>query len=305
MAESLIAPLPGYDGPPVDVLRLDRCNALAPGNKWFKLAFNIARAKACGAEQLVSFGGAYSNHLHALAAWGYHHKWPTAAFIRADIAQQTPCIADIERWGMRLFRLSRSDYRRRHDPDFVAECLAALHRPYLIPEGGANKEGARGCRGIVDLIPNRARAYSLIMLACGTGTTLAGLAAAVTETTRVLGVPVLKAEAYMERDISRRIAELGVERGNWALDHRFGGRGFGRLDSELIAFIQDFERRTALPLDPVYTAKLCQAFDTLYRRGELSGESRILLLHSGGLQGRRGYPEVFTDSVFQANSVEQ
>ncbi len=289
MAEPLVQPL----SKGVDVLRLDRCHGLAPGNKWFKLRRNIATATAQGASQLLSFGGAHSNHLHALAALGLELGWPTAAFIRADAAQSTPCMDDLQRWGMQLHRLSRSEYRRRHDPVFVESLLQDFENPYLIPEGGGNLDGAQGCAEIAELLPRRGADYALIMIACGTGTTLAGLAAGVADGVQLLGVPVLKAEAFMAGDIRRLILQLGADRGNWRLDHRFVDRGFGRLSEGLVDFIRGFESRHGLPLDPVYTAKLFYAVETMAAAGELADYSRILVVHSGGLQGRRGYPELF------------
>ncbi|MBM7424457.1 pyridoxal-phosphate dependent enzyme [Spongiibacter marinus] len=297
MAEPLIQPLDAYHSPKVDMLRLDRFDALAPGNKWFKLRENIAVARKQGARCLVSLGGAYSNHLHALAAWGHHNRWPTAAFIRADEAQVTPCMADLRRWGMRLVHLSRSDYRRRHDPEYIASLLRGFDRPYFIPEGGANALGASGCADIAALLPDCGADYSLIVTACGTGATLAGLASAVAGSTRILGIPVLKAEAFMARDIAQILDDLGSPRKNWHLDHRFAGKGFGRVSDELSEFILRFEAQQRVPLDPVYTAKLCFAVDAMHKRGELAGESRVLVIHSGGLQGRSGHPALFNQSV--------
>ncbi len=295
MLDDLIEAAP-FSGPPaIDVLRLDCYHSLAPGNKWFKLRRNFDRAAELGASQLMSFGGAHSNHLHAMAALGRELGWPTAAFIRADADQYTPCMKDLQRWGMELRRLSRGDYRRRHDPRFVDALLADFDRPYVIPEGGANVDGAAGCSDIVDLLPRRGADYSLILLACGTGTTLAGLASAVAEGVQLVGIPVLKAKSFMAEDIRRLITQLGEDRGNWRLDHRFVGRGFAQLTDALVGFIGDFERRHGLPLDPVYTAKLFFAVQQMLAAGELAGQRRILLVHSGGLQGRRGYPALFND----------
>lgn len=282
------------DTPCVDVLRLDRQHALAPGNKWFKLKTNLSEARRLDAHCLVSFGGAHSNHLHALAAVAREAAFPCYLFVRADAGQQTPCLLDAARWGATIIPLSRSDYRRRHDPEFVASLVHELPKPYVIPEGAANALGVQGCADIAELLPDRAAAYDLVMLACGTGSTLAGLACAVADGVAVRGVPVVKkAEQFMPTDIQRLLTKIGHFRNNWSLDYRFIGKGFGQLTPGLIEFIKTFEQRSGIPLDPVYTAKLFYAVETLTLSGELNAYSRILAVHTGGLQGRRGYPEVF------------
>lgn len=282
-------------GVEVDVLRLDKCSDLASGNKWFKLRCNIDAAEAAGAKTLVSFGGAYSNHIHALAAAAKYLGWAVEVFLRFDAdAAWTPTMQDAAQWGMRFHYLSRSDYRRRHDAEYVAELLGAIDRPYLIPEGGANDLGARGAAGIVDYIPQRGADYQAVLVACGTGCTLAGISSAVADGVAVIGVPVLKAEKFMAADISLLLAKLGGDRGNWYLDHRFHGGGYARLSTELELFIRNFEAENTLLLDPVYTAKLFYATQEMVASGDISAGSRILLVHSGGLQGRRGFPQLYS-----------
>ncbi len=293
--EGLIQALSMPKGPQLDLLRLDRLHALAPGNKWFKLQPNLAKARQMNAGVLVSFGGAFSNHLHALAALGHSEGFKTAAWLRAtEGTADTPTMRDLRDWGMTLRFLSRGDYRRRRDPAFVKSLLEGLDRPYLIPEGGANVSGARGCAGIVEHIPDRGADYDLIMLACGTGSTLAGVASAVADGVKVLGVPALKAEHFLEKDIAAMLAKLGGDRGNWSLDHRYYGKGFGQMSSALAFFMRSFEAEHGVELDPVYTGKLFQAAADMHQRGELDDYERVLVVHSGGLQGRRGYPELFS-----------
>ena len=280
-------------GVSVDILRLDKVNALAPGNKWFKLALNLAAAKAASAQTVLSFGGAFSNHLHALAAIAHDQGLAAVACVRADPEQGlTPTLHDAVAWGMRLHYLSRSDYRRRHDSSFINEILAQYSRPYLIPEGGANVLGAQGCRAIVELIPENGRDYSAVVMACGTGTTLAGVSAQVANGVKVMGIPVLKAEAYMAADIHGLQLALDHHRGNWALDHRFHGGAYARLSPQLCEFILRFEATHGVTLDPVYTAKMMYAVETMVNNGEFAAGSRILAIHSGGLQGRRGFAEL-------------
>ncbi len=283
------------EGVTLDVLRLDKLNALAPGNKWFKLVLNLAAARAAGAQTILSFGGAFSNHLHAMAAIAHSQGLAAVACVRADAEQAlTPTLQDVVAWGVDLHFLSRSEYRRRHDPSFVAEILSQYKQPYLIPEGGANVLGAQGCGEVAALIPEGGREYDVVALACGTGTTLAGLSARLADGVKLLGIPVLKAEAYMAADIQRMQLALGHHRRNWTLDHRFHGGGYARLSADLRDFILAFEARRGIPLDPVYTAKMMYAVTSMIDKCEFPAGFRVLAIHTGGLQGRRGYPELIT-----------
>ena len=281
------------NGVSVDILRLDTLNTLAPGNKWFKLHLNLAAARDAGAQTLLSFGGAYSNHLHALAAIAQVEGLAAVACVRAAPDKElSPTLQDAVAWGMHLHFLSRSDYRRRHDPEFVAAVMAQYSRPYLIPEGGSNLLGAEGCRGIAALIPDNGRAYSAVVLACGTGTTLAGVSAQLADGVKAIGIPVLKAEAYMAADIQRMQLDLGHCRQNWTLDHRFHGGAYARLSEPLRKFILDFELAYDIALDPVYTAKMMYGLRHMIDCDEFPAGSRVLAIHTGGMQGRRGFSEL-------------
>jgi 1-aminocyclopropane-1-carboxylate deaminase len=274
----------------VDVLRLDALDSLAPGNKWFKLLPNIAAAENARALSMLSFGGAYSNHLHALAAVGRAKGIATIGCVRADAnVQLTPTLQDAKDWGMSLHYLSRSDYRRRGDAEFIAELRAQYPNTYMIPEGGANALGAHGCGSIVDLIPAAGQSYVSIVLACGTGTTLAGVASKIADGVKVIGIPVLKAEKFMASDIAILLSELGGDRGNWQLDHRFHGGTYARLPQYMAEYMTVFERRQNVLLDPVYTAKAAYAVQYMVDNNEFDPGGRVLLVHTGGLQGRRGY----------------
>jgi 1-aminocyclopropane-1-carboxylate deaminase len=284
------------NGVNVDVLRLDKLNTLAPGNKWFNLNLNLTEARRLGAETLLSFGGAFSNHLHALAAVAQYEDLAAVACVRADPDRElSPSLQDAKAWGMHLHFLSRSEYRRRHDPGFVSEILAQYPRPYLIPEGGSNLLGAQGCCDIAELIPACGREYDAVLLACGTGTTLAGVSARLADGLRLIGIPVLKAEAYMAADIQQMQLGLAHYRQNWALDYRFHCGGYARLPEFLRKFMVDFEQAYDLELDPVYTAKMMYGLCCMIDDGEFGKGARVLAIHTGGLQGRRGYPELTRD----------
>lgn len=277
------------------VARLDQIDALAPGNKWFKLMPNVRQALAGGSRLVASFGGSYSNHIHALAGLGQELGLATVGFIRdTNAGQLTPTLEDARDWGMELRFLSRSDYRRRHDPEFCRQLLAGVEDVYWVPEGGSNALGVEGCRQI---IPALAAAgigdFDEILLAVGTGGTLAGVAATLEAHQSLIGIPVLKGEGFLERDIRQWLATMDcLGDSNWALDFRFYGKGYGQVSPELLAFMQWFDARHGIPLDPVYTGKLLFGLYQRLRAGEHRRGSRLVALHSGGLQGRRGVAEL-------------
>ncbi|MFI1306595.1 1-aminocyclopropane-1-carboxylate deaminase/D-cysteine desulfhydrase [Streptomyces sioyaensis] len=255
-----------------------------PGNKWRKLEPNLRAAAAAGDRTLLTFGGAYSNHLRATAAAGRLLGFCTIGVVRGDELAGRPlnpslarCAAD----GMRLHFLDRARYRRATDPDV----LAVLHDHFgafrLIPEGGSNSLAAQGCtelgrelRGVADTVA----------VACGTGGTLAGLAAGLGPRQRALGFPVLK--GGRPHFLGRAVAELqtaafGGPRGTWRLDDRFHCGGYARRTPELDAFADAFEDRHGLPLERSYVAKLLYGLTTLAEEGAFAPGSAVAAVITG------------------------
>ncbi len=274
----------------VSVLRLDRLGGAAPGNKSFKLQHNLARAKQRGARRVLSFGGGWSNHLHALAAVGAELGMETIGVVRGG-ETATAMLADAERWGMRLVAVSREEYRRRGSPEYQAELAARFGGCMVIPEGGANVDGLLGCREIAALAEAGGAHWDRVLVAVGTGTTLAGLAAGLRASGEVVGVSALKGAADSERRIEELLAAADLQaRLPWRVEQAYHCGGFARMNGELAQFIPAFEAATGIPLEPVYTGKLFLALYDKLRTGTWGSEERVLAIHSGGLQGRRGYP---------------
>ncbi|MER6680651.1 1-aminocyclopropane-1-carboxylate deaminase/D-cysteine desulfhydrase [Streptomyces olivaceoviridis] len=225
------------------------------GNKWRKLVPNIAAAEG---RALVTFGGAYSNHLRATAAAGRLLGLPTTGVVRGQELADRPlnpslarCAAD----GMRLHFVDRSTYRRKTDPETLAGILraAGAQDAYVVPEGGSNAEAVRGCRALGTELRGLA---DVVAVACGTGGTLAGLAAGLSAGQRALGVPVLKG-GFLEADVEAlQERAFGARSGTWSLDDRFHCGGYARTTPELEAFAQDFEQLHGLPVERLYVAKL-------------------------------------------------
>lgn len=271
----------------VAVLRCDLVHPLWSGNKFFKLKYNLEAARAQQSGCVLSFGGAWSNHLHALAAAGQALGLRTIGVIRGEEPQQlNACLQDARAMGMHLHFVSRAAYAHKTTPEFSAALEREFGAFYLIPEGGANLAGIRGCQEIlagVDIT-----AYSQVLLACGTGTTMAGLVSATT--LPVTGIQVLKGALYLERELARLLDVHGLTAtAPWRIFDRFHRGGYGRVDAELLDFIGQFTASTGIPLEPVYSGKLMLAIADLVRAGEVAPGARLLVIHGGGLQGARGW----------------
>ncbi|MFG2325593.1 1-aminocyclopropane-1-carboxylate deaminase/D-cysteine desulfhydrase [Streptomyces sp. NPDC048568] len=236
------------------------------GNKWRKLAPNLATARG---RTVVTFGGAYSNHLRATAAAGRLLGLSTVGVVRGQELAGRPlnpslarCAAD----GMRLHFVDRSTYRRKSEPETLAALLRAVaaEDAVVVPEGGSNASAVRGCRALGEELGGQA---DVAAVACGTGGTLAGLAAGLPRGRRTLGIPVLKG-GFLTDDI-RRLQDraFGGPRGDWSLDDRFHCGGYARTTPELDSFADDFEDRHGLPVERVYVAKLLHALLALTQEG--------------------------------------
>ncbi|WP_031027792.1 1-aminocyclopropane-1-carboxylate deaminase/D-cysteine desulfhydrase [Streptomyces sp. NRRL WC-3725] len=258
------------------------------GNKWRKLVPNIAAAEG---RALVTFGGAYSNHLRATAAAGRLLGLPTTGVVRGQELADRPlnpslarCAAD----GMRLHFVDRSTYRRKTEPGTLAEILRACgaEDAYVVPEGGSNAEAVRGCRALGTELRGQA---DVVAVACGTGGTLAGLAAGLAAGQRALGVPVLKG-GFLEAEVQAlQERAFGARRGTWSLDDRFHGGGYARTTPELETFAQDFEQRHGLPVERLYVAKLLFGLVALAEENAFARGTTVAAVVTG-----RPFPEPAT-----------
>lgn len=232
------------------------------GNKWRKLKYNLAAARGQGHSTLLTFGGAYSSHIRAVAAAGRHYGFDTIGVIRGE--RHLPLnetLTYASGCGMRLTYLDRAAYRTQDGPA-VAERLAAEFGDfYLLPEGGSNALAVRGCAEIAAEITVP---FDLICCPCGTGGTLAGLAAGLRPGQQALGFAVLKGAGFLDQQVARLQREaLGAVTSNWSISHDFHCGGYARRPAELIAFTADFERRHGFALDWVYAAKMLRGIFAL------------------------------------------
>ena len=256
------------------------------GNKWRKLAPNLT---AAAGRTVVTFGGAYSNHLRATAAAGRLLGLPTVGVVRGQELSDRPlnpslarCAAD----GMRLRFVDRSTYRRKTEPETLATILrgAGAEDAHVVPEGGSNSLAVRGCRALGEELRARADAdvhVDVVALACGTGGTLAGLAAGLAPDQRVLGIPVLKGGFLSAAIEGLQERAFGGRRGDWSLDDRFHFGGYARVPAELDAFAGDFEQRHGVPVERLYVAKLLYGLVVLAGEGAFPRGATIAAVVTG------------------------
>jgi 1-aminocyclopropane-1-carboxylate deaminase len=275
----------------VSVLRLDLTGGLAPGNKSFKLQKNIAQASRLGVKRLVSFGGGWSNHLHALAAVGRDAGFSTVGIVRGEAtAENSPMLADARAWGMQLVNVSRTEYRQRNDVDYLEQVKQQFAPCMVIPEGGANLAGAEGAVAIAQLIKQIAPGPRRVVLPVGTGTTLAGVSAGLGDGYEVVGISALKGAIDLEQRVEQLLAACaGSAPARWRILHDYHCGGFARVNQALRDFMLSFEEVHRVPLEPVYTGKMLFAIQQLQRSGQWQADTPVLAIHTGGLQGRRGY----------------
>ncbi|MFF1684045.1 MULTISPECIES: 1-aminocyclopropane-1-carboxylate deaminase/D-cysteine desulfhydrase [unclassified Streptomyces] len=270
------------------VKRDDLIHPDLPGNKWRKLAPNLEAATAAGHGTLLTFGGAYSNHLRATAAAGRLLGLRTIGVVRGQELAGQPLNASLARCaddGMRLHFVDRTTYREKRDPATLTRILREVappggpwEPPYVVPEGGSNAEAVRGCAALGRELRGAA---DVVGVACGTGGTLAGLAAGLGEGQRALGIPVLKGGFLGDEIRALQEAAFGGRQGDWSLDERFHCGGYGRTTPALLAFAEDFEQRHGLPLERLYVAKLLFGLLTLTEEGAFAPGTQLMAVVTG------------------------
>ena len=266
----------------VSVKRIDLVHPHIAGNKFYKLKYNLQAAREQGKTLLISFGGAYSNHIHALAHAAHEYGFQALGIIRGqELAEQplNPTLQDAAALGMQLQFISRADYRQKHTPEFLQAVLQRYPHAYVIPEGGCNDLAIQGCAEILSEADKRD--FEVICCAVGTGGTLAGLINASASQQRLIGYAALKTD-----HLSAEIMHMTHKR-QWQVfsEEVFGG--YGRFNAELLDFIANTQARNDLPLDPIYTGKAFYRLSQHIAEGLFAPNSRILFIHTGGLQGHR------------------
>jgi 1-aminocyclopropane-1-carboxylate deaminase len=264
----------------VAILRLDKIHAVISGNKWFKLKYYLKNAQAKGKKHLVTFGGAYSNHIIATAAAGQLYGFKTTGIIRGEKpAILSHTLSQALDFGMRLFFVNREDYRKKILPPEIKIQMADV---YLVNEGGYGMEGAEGAKDILQYF--KKENYSHIACAVGTSTMMAGLIKGSLPHQQVLGISVFKNNTGLQHDLIQLLSGDDQNKKYTILhDYHFGG--YAKHSPVLIRFMNEFYQSTSVPSDFVYTAKLFYGIMDMVQTNFFAGGSKLLVIHSGGLQG--------------------
>jgi 1-aminocyclopropane-1-carboxylate deaminase len=308
------------NGISLEIKREDLLHPFISGNKFRKLKYNLLQAKAENQETVLTFGGAYSNHSAAVAFAGKEQGFKTIGVIRGDelgdkIAEN-PTLKFAQECGMQFEFVTREDYRHKTEPDFITNLQQKFGSFYLVPEGGTNEYAVKGCE---EILTEEDAKFDFVCCAVGTGGTISGIINSALPHQKVLGFPALKGDFLknvtpmnkfssnlnekgvcfacslsLESDDLRQISTFSEEirrfahNENWGLitDYHFGG--YGKVNEELIQFINRFYKQTNIPLDPIYTGKMVFGVMDLIQKNYFSANSKILLIHTGGLQGIQG-----------------
>lgn len=298
------APRQAFDFLPTagwEIQRDDQLHQHISGNKWRKLKYLVLKAIEDGHDTLLTFGGAFSNHLAATAAAGKEFGLKTIGIVRGEDADlENPTLAFCIDQGMSIERVSREEYDRKNDEEYKDELHRRFGRTLVIPEGGAHYLGVNGC---MEIIPKVERdAWKHVVVPGGTGTTAAGLLLSTSSDTTVWLYPALKGGDFLRKDMANLLyrflwdheaVEEELKRLKIVSDYHFGG--YGKVTDELVDFLNEFYTKTNIPLDPIYTGKMMYGLADALRADEKSevlshppARAKTLIIHTGGLQGIAG-----------------
>jgi 1-aminocyclopropane-1-carboxylate deaminase len=284
-----IDPLASFSSSTIEasMLRLDKLHPIVSGNKWFKLRYYIEEAISQSCSTIASFGGPYSNHLVALAYAAKENNVKSIGYVRATKEDAiTPSIQEAQAYGMQLEFIGRTHFQEIKNDLLKTNQHRSIdnNSTYFIDEGGYGTIGAKGAATILN---EHCKDYTTIIAAVGTGTMLAGLINAAEAHQDIIGIPVLKNENTIEDEIKALLINKAA---SFSLLHNFHQGGYAKTNPALIAFMNQLWETEKIPSDIVYTGKLLMAVDSLLKENYFKAGSKILVIHSGGLQGNRSLP---------------
>lgn len=275
------------NGVELSVLREDLIHPYISGNKFRKLKYNLIEFKKGNYTAVLTFGGAYSNHISAVAAAGKEFGFQTIGIIRGEELiskiNENPTLKFAQNCGMKLKFISRESYRQKSNPEILNELASEFGNVYILPEGGTNEPAVKGCE---EILGTHTESFDFICCAIGTGGTISGIIRSSAKHQKILGFPALKDSGFLKDEINRF-----TNRSNWELIPEYHFGGYGKTCEELINFTNSFKQEFELPLDPVYTAKMMFGITELIKEGYFPKGSKALAIHTGGLQGIEGMNE--------------
>ena len=286
--QKVVLPLLEEHGICLYLKREDQIHPLISGNKFRKLKYNLLKAKEENHRKLLTFGGAYSNHISAVAYAGKKYGFQTIGLIRGDelkdklseILKTNPTLRLAAEHGMKFEFVSRSDYRLKDTPDFIEKLRSKYEDFYLIPEGGTNDLAIKGCEEI--LKPDD-EFFDIVCVSVGTGGTISGIINSACKDQVVMGFPALKGD-FLEKEVKKLIRPNN----NWSLIKEYHFGGYAKVNEELVNFINNFKFETSIALDPIYTGKMMFGILNLIKQGRFARGTKIMAIHTGGLQGIHG-----------------
>lgn len=269
------------------IKREDLLHPEISGNKFRKLKYNLLQAKSLKKKMLLTFGGAFSNHISAVAAAGQLYDLKTVGIIRGEelgedlrkTLDENPTLKFCTSRGMTIKFISREMYRRKNTPQFQLELKEEFGDFYLLPEGGTNSLAIKGCE---EILTSEDKKFDYLCCPVGTGGTIAGIINSSEEFQKVIGFSALKGDF-----LNSEISQLTTGK-NWELQNNYHFGGYGKISAELISFLNDFQQKSKITLDPVYTGKMFFGIFDMVKRSAFPQNSSILAIHTGGLQGIAG-----------------
>lgn len=287
--QSIILPLLEEKKITLSIKREDEIHSFVSGNKFRKLKYNIQEAKLQKKKTILTFGGAYSNHIAATAVAGKLSGFKTIGIIRGDelannldnVLQENTTLREAHKNGMKFDFISRDNFRRKETPDFIKALEQKFGDFYIVPEGGTNALAIKGCQ---EILKEQDKNFDYICTAVGTGGTIAGIInSASKQQQQIIGFPALKG-AFL----SEVIKKMTTSNTNWQLQNEYHFGGYAKYNEVLIRFINDFKAQTNILLDPIYTGKMMFGVLDLIKNNYFQPNSKILIIHTGGIQGIEG-----------------
>ena len=296
--QQLHSPFLEQTGINVFVKRDDLIHPHFGGNKWRKLKYNLAEARENQHDTLLTFGGAWSNHIYATAAAARHFGFNSIGIIRGEKhTPLNPTLTFAEACGMQLHYVSRDEYRHKHENQYLQKLKQKFGDTYILPEGGSNTLAMKGCKEIIDEINQQiTQPFDVICCASGTGATLAGLIAAIDpakQNTCAIGFSALKGGSFLNDEVKNFLGAYRTDSDlpsiDWKIEDRYHFGGYAKTDDELLHFMAQFQSEYGFALDAVYTGKMFYGLFKQIESGAFKHGSSIIAIHSGGLQGNKGF----------------
>ena len=279
----------------VFIKRLDLIDPFISGNKLFKLKHNVDRALLEEKNMLITFGGAFSNHILATAAYAKKKNIDCLAIVRGEeYSELNPLLTLAKEYGMNFCFVSRKEYAKRNDNNYISELIRKYKKAFIVPEGGNNKLGVLGAEEILE---TQDKSFDYIICPIGTGATLSGIVNSSNRSQKVIGINCINDTKDVNKNISQK-----TNKKNWEIINEFNFGGFAKFDNLLTEYLKKFKLNYKITLDLNYTTKMFFGFEKLIERRYFHRKSKVLLIHTGGIYGNLGFNYLYDlDLPYESN----